>query len=139
MTRTERGGAPGVEVVIIAPVILVFVALVVIAAQVAITRDAVTNAAGAAARAATQERTAQSAQETARAVAIATTDGSPLRCLDPVVSTDTSGFGVPVGQPAQVTVQLSCTAERNYLGILNGGRRAYQATSSAPLDSYRER
>ncbi len=139
MTRNERGGAAGVEVVLIAPLIVLFIALVVIAAQVATARDAVTNAAGAAARAATQERSADAAQSAAQSVALATINGSPMRCLNPTVFTDTSGFSVPVGQPARITVQLDCTAERSYMGILNGGSRVYSATSSAPLDVYRER
>lgn len=139
MNRAQRGGAPGIEAIGMATVIIVMIAFVVIGAQVASAKDAVRNAASAAARAATQERSAVAAQSAASAVATATLNGSSLKCSNPAIATDTAGFAVPVGTPAKVAVTVSCTAERSYLGILSGGSITYSATGESPLDVYRER
>lgn len=137
--RDERGASVAIEIVLIMPLVVMLISFVVIASQVALTKDAVANAAGAAARAATQERSADAAQSAAQQVATATLQGTALvECLDPRVSVDTSGFSVPVGQPAQVQVQVNCTADRAW-AMLSGGQQTYTGTGTAPLDNYRER
>lgn len=138
-SRDERGTAPALEALVLTPVVVLIIAFVVIAAQVAMAKDAVANASSAAARAASQERSAGAAQNAAERIGSATLTGSSLECTDSAIAADTSGFSVPVGTPAQVQVTVACTASRSYMGLLNGGSRTYTATSSAPLDVYRER
>ena len=59
----------------------------------------------------------------------------------PAVTVDTAGFAVPPGQPAQVTVQVTCDVRLPGLTVIPGipGSRTLTATASSPLDIYRAR
>lgn len=108
--RDERGGASAIQAVLVVPLIMVFASLIWAGSRITIAEDAVDQAAGAAARAATIARTAGEARGDARDVATSSLSTSGLECSTTSIDVDTSGFSVPVGQPANVRVSISCRA-----------------------------
>jgi len=58
----------------------------------------------------------------------------------PAVTVNTAGFGVPVGQPAQVSATVTCTVPLGDL-IVPGmpGSRTLRAFFTSPLDPFRAR
>lgn len=136
--RDERGAAAAVEAVLLIPAVVLLLGLVIAGARVAIARDTVEDAAGAAARAATIARTAGDAQQAASQVADSNLATSALECTNKWVRVDTSGFAVPVGQPASVTATVSCTVGFGDLAGL-AGTRTFTAASTQPLDTFRTR
>ena len=54
---------------------------------------------------------------------------------------DTTGFSVPVGEPAQVSATVTCAVRLSDLTAVPGmpGSRALTATFTSPLDPYRAR
>ncbi len=130
----ERGGGMSVEALILVPAVLLLLGLITAWARVAIATDAVSSAAGAAARAAALERSSTSAQQAARTIATTTMSNRNTGC-SPIISIDTSGFAIPVGQKAQITARVTCTV---HLGPL-GGTHTITKTGAAPLDTYRGR
>ena len=79
------------------------------------------------------------AQTAALSSAMTALDQDGLDCR-PVVTVDTSGFGVPVGQPATVSATVTCTVSLSDL-LVPGlpGSRTLTATFTSPLDPFRER
>lgn len=135
MRRSERGGASlSVEVLMWAPIALVIIGFVVGIGRMSMAQDAVSGAAGAAARAASLERDGQSAQSAAQQAASANLSSGGLTCA-PSVSVDTSVFARPAGQAGTVHATVTCVTS---LG-LGFGSRTVHATGSAPVDTYRER
>lgn len=135
MRRSERGGASlSVEVLMWVPIALVIIGFVIGIGRMSIAQDAVTSAAGAAARAASLERDGQSAQSAAQQVAAANLSTGRLECA-PHVSVDTSVFSRPAGQAGTVHATVTCVTS---LGP-GFGSRTLHATGAAPLDTYRER
>jgi hypothetical protein len=57
------------------------------------------------------------------------------------VTVDTTGFSVPVGEPAQVSATVTCAVRLSDLTAVPGmpGSRALTATFTSPLDPYRAR
>jgi hypothetical protein len=93
-----------------------------------------------AARQASHARTAAEAQSTARETAGQVLAEQGLRCASAAVVVDTAGFSVPVGQPAQVRVDVTCVVELADLSVpgMPGSWTLKQSWSSA-LDTYRGR
>lgn len=103
-------------------------------------KSAVSSAANEAARAATLAREADDADRLARAGARVVLDNSDLRCQGtPDVTVDTSGFAVPDGQPATVTVTVTCVVPLAEFGVPGLGDRTVTATATSALDTYRGR
>lgn len=139
-SRDERGGAVAIESVLLVPVIMLMAALIAAGYRITAAADAVENIAGASARAASIARTTGQAQQDARSVANSSLTTEGLQCAPSSVQVDTAGFAVPVGQPASVTVTISCRAPLADLLVPGlGGSRLLEATSSSPLDTYRGR
>ena len=140
LVRDERGGAVAIETVLIVGSVVLILMLITAGFRIAMADDAVENVAGSAARAASLARTAGQAQNDARQVANASLSTAGLSCVSSSVQVDTSGFAVPVGQPASVTVSVSCRAPLSDLLVPSlGGARLLSATSVSPLDTYRAR
>lgn len=136
----ERGGAVAIETLLIISSVVLVLMLITAGYRIAMAGNAVENVAGAAARAASIARTAGQAQNEARSVANATLATSGLACAPSSVNVDTSGFGVPVGQPASIRVTVSCRAPLNDLLVPGlGGSRLLEASAVSPLDTYRAR
>lgn len=138
-TADDRGSLT-LELAVIAPGLLLVVSLLVVGGRMAVAHNAVQSAAGDAARSASLARTGPAAQVLAEQTARLALAQEGLQCSASEVHVDTTGFSVPVGQPAQVTVSLGCTVQLSDIAIpgLNGDRLV-TAEVTSPLDRYRER
>lgn len=133
-------GSATVELVILAPTLLLFLLLAVFAGRVALARQSVHAAAADAARSASIARTEGAAAVNARSAADATLAAEGLRCLATQVDLDTSAFGAPIGTPGTVAATVSCTVDLTDLSVPGvPGSRQLTATVTSPLDTYRER
>lgn len=135
---SERGSSV-VEVVILAPALGLFLALIIAGGRVAVAHQAVEASAAEAARAASIARTQGQAQASAEAAATASLTNQTTRCVSTAVTVDTSGFATPVGTPASVGATITCQVD--LAGLLPGlpGSMNITATVRSPLDTYRER
>lgn len=127
------------EVVVLAPALLLLVGLLVVGGRVMMASNAVEQAAADAARTASISRTASQASSTAESEARAALARQGLQCSTIAVQLDTSGFAVPVGQPAEVTATVTCDVRLADLGAPFPGSHTVTATAVSPLDTYRER
>jgi Flp pilus assembly protein TadG len=134
------GGSASVELVILAPGLLMFLLLAIYAGRVAMARQSVHAAAADAARSASLARTEAVASGRATSAAEATLAAEGLRCAATRVELDTSAFRTTVGTAAMVSATVRCTVDLTDL-VVPGvpGRRELTATVTSPLDTYRER
>lgn len=144
MTRSRlrgEGGFAAVEVAILAPVLIALGFLVVATGRVAGANSKVDAAAYAAARAASIARTADTAQADAQAAAAASLTQAGQTCAPATVVVDTSGFAIPAGTPATITVRLSCAVPLSDLTMLPGltSTKVIAAQAVSSLDTYRGR
>lgn len=132
-------GSSVVEVVILAPALGLFLALIIAGGRVALAHQAVEASAAEAARAASIARTQGRAGADARTAATSSLASQSTRCVSTSVSVDTSGFATPVGTPASVSATVTCQVD--LAGLLPGlpGSMTITATMRSPLDTYRER
>jgi Flp pilus assembly protein TadG len=119
--RDRDAGNAALELVILAPVILFLLGLVIAAGRTSVAQGSVAAAARDAARQASISLTPSAAQTAALSSAQAALGQDGLNC-DPVVTVNVSGFGVPVGEPANVQATVT-----------------FRATFRSPLDPYRGR
>lgn len=139
MSRGERGAA-SVEAVILVPGLLLMVCCLVAGARVWFARAVVAEAAQAGARAASLERTAAAGRSSGSAVVAHTLAARGLACGDPTVSVDVSGFGVAVGRPASVRVDVACPVGlRDLFGVPAPGSVTARGSATSALDTYRRR
>jgi Flp pilus assembly protein TadG len=135
----ERGSV-SLELVIIAPALLLILGVAIYAGRVSTAGQTVEQAASAAARTASIARTGPAAQTTGDAAARDSLTQQGLRCTSTSINVDTSGFTRPVGTPAAVTVTVTCvvnTSDLAFPGI--PGSRMVTGTAVSPLDTYRSR
>ena len=134
--RTTERGASTLEATLVIPVLLLFIAMAIAGGRMALAHNAVSSAAGAAARAASIERGTAAATTAGQAVAAATL--AEAGCTP--VTTITGGFDAPIGTPATATATVSCTVSLGDL-ILPGlpGHMTYTSTSQSVIDAYRGR
>jgi len=135
----ERGSLT-LELAILTPAVLTLLGLVILAGRVEVAASAVDQAAAAAARAASLARTPQQAQDAATTTANQSLTDQDLTCAALTVTVTTAGFDVPVGQPADVAVRVSCTISLSGLGVPGmPASRTLTSTTTSPLDTYRSR
>jgi Flp pilus assembly protein TadG len=136
--RGDTGNA-ALELVILAPVLLCLLGLVIAAGRTSIAQGSVAAAARDAARQASISLTPGAAQAAARSSALAALSRDGLGCT-PTVTVNVAGFGVPVGEPAEVSATVKCTVSLSDL-IVPGmpGSKTLTATFSSPLDPFRGR
>lgn len=138
-SAADRGSAT-LEVVVLAPALLLLLGLVVTAGRLVVAEGAIEEAARDGARQASTARGASAAASIARTAAEGTLAAQGLRCASSGVSVDTSGFSVPVGQPAQVTATVTCTVQLSDVAVPGTpGSKTLRASFSSPIDRYRER
>lgn len=135
---TDAGNA-ALELVILAPVIILLICMVIAAGRVAIAQGSIDAAARDAARQASISRSPDAAIAAAKASATAELAREGLDCT-PVVTVDTSQFARPLGQPASVTASVSCTVSLSDL-VLPGlpGQVPLHDSFTSPLDPFRGR
>lgn len=134
--RPSRGLSTAVEATLVLPAVVIVLSLLVAGFRVWQTRTDLHQVAGAAARAGSLARSASAAEHQIRRVVQA----NHTVCAHPQVSSELSGFAIPAGQPATITVILTCSVPLSDL-IVPGlpGHRTITVKASAPLDTYRER
>lgn len=135
----ERGSA-AVEITMVAPVLVLFILVIIFGGRLALARQAVQSAAFDAARAASLARTQGEARTAAAKTAAATLANQKLPCTTTQLDLDTTGFAKPVGTPATVTVRLVCDVATGDLGLPGiAAVVPVGAEATSPLDSFRER
>lgn len=134
----ERGSA-SLEMVVLAPALLLVLAVLVLAGRLALAQQAVTAAAADAARTASIARTAPAAATAARAAATASLTGQGLDCTGLDVVVDTAAFAAPLGTPTTVAADVACTLDLDLAIPGLPGSRVISARMSSPLDTWRER
>ena len=133
-------GSTTVELVLIAPALLALLALTVLAGRVVLAGGTVEQVAAAGARAASIARTPAAAASAANTAVRQTLGEQRLQCATVTVTVDTSGFGVPLGQPATVAVEVSCQVQLADLTVPGlPGTRTLSDRAVSPLDPYRGR
>lgn len=138
--QAREAGSASLEIVVLAPALLLFVFLVIFAGRWALAQQAVQAAASEAARAASIARSAGEASGSASSAATTSLTNQKVRCAVQSVSVDTSGFGVPAGTPASVSATVSCQVDMSDLAFPGvPGHRTLESTMSSPLDTYRSR
>ncbi|WP_109472413.1 TadE/TadG family type IV pilus assembly protein [Ornithinimicrobium cavernae] len=138
-TGAERGSL-SVEIVILAPVLLLFVLMVVFAGRWSIAQQGVQSAAAEAARAASIARSPGEASGSAREAALTSLTNQDLRCSTQTVVVDTAGFAGAPGTPGTVSATVTCVVDMRDLAVPGvPGTRTLTATMSSPLDTYRSR
>lgn len=139
MRKHERGSAT-LELVIVAPVMILILAGIVAAGRIGLTQQAVQTVAYDAARAASISRDAGSARTAAQEVAALSMASNNLNCSTSSVDISTAGFGVAVGTKAVVDATILCTVQLSDIA-LPGIPGAFTITREAtsPIDQYRER
>jgi Flp pilus assembly protein TadG len=147
MSRARRCRAPGrdrgsttIELAILAPAVITFFVVAIIAGRFAIALQAADSAAFDAARNASLSRTEATALTRARTTATNSFTAQGIRCQSLTVNVDTSGFRRPVGQPASVRVEVVCVAELRDVALPGmPGSATLRASFISPLDTYRSR
>lgn len=129
--RRDRGSV-AVEVVLVAPLVVVLLVFVAGLGRIAHTRGQVDGAAADAARSASLQRTPVAAQRAGQDAANAYLGPHACRRLD--VAVDTSKLR-PGGD---LTAKVRCEASLAGLGMSGlPGSRTFTATAVAPIDTYR--
>ena len=137
--RADRGSAV-IEIVVLAPVLVAFVAMVIFGGRWAIAGQAVQSAAADAARAASIARTPTDAATDATSAAMTSLSNQQVRCATQDVAVDTTGFTVRVGRAATVSVTLSCVVDMGDLALPGvPGTTRLSSTMTSPLDTHRSR
>lgn len=139
-TRGERGSAT-VEMAVVAPGLLMIIALLVLGGRVTIAGGSVEHAAAAAARTASIARTESDALLQGRNAAEASLAQQDLLCVGgPSIQIDTSQFRRPPGEPATVSATVTCRVQLSDVAIPGlPGSREITETVESPLDTYRMR
>ena len=143
----RRPGRPGgeagnaaLELVILAPVLILLICFVVAAGRVAIARGSIDAAARDAAR---QASLARSPEQALAALSTARTElaADGLSCVSSISPADLDrAFAVPLGEPSNVTINVRCSVSLSGL-VLKGlpGHVPVQASFTSPLDPFRGR
>lgn len=140
--RRDQRGAVTIEFVMLLPVLMVLIGVVVAGARVWWARASVQQLAASAARQASISRTAAEAHASATALVHNDAVHSGLRCVSgwPTLSLGTGGFGVPVGQPAEVSATVTCEVPlSDVLLPFVGGSMTVEARAVSTLDRFRAR
>lgn len=134
-------GASTLEAAILAPVLLMLIAVAVISMRIEVAAQAVESAAHDAARAASISRTQSEADTVARNAANNALSQQDLTCnRGPTVVPDTSQFQRPIGETAVVTVTVTCVVPLNDVGLPGlPGTKTLTATFTSYLDQFRGR
>lgn len=136
---SDRGSAV-VEIVLLAPVLLLFVLMVIFAGRWAIAQQAVQAAASEAARAASISRAPGDAAGNATSAATTSLSNQKVRCAPLGATVDTSGFAAAVGTDATVAATVTCVVDMSDISMPGvPGSRTLTSTATSPLDTYRGR
>ncbi len=140
LPRKDHRGSVTVEAVLLIPLIILLCALMVAGWRLWTARADLQRIADAAARAASQERSGSVAHSRALAVAQTQLADQGLTCSQSSSRIDISGFSIPAGQPAQVSVELTCRVDFSDLVLASmPGGVTIRASATSVLDQFAER
>lgn len=134
---SDRGSAT-LELAVLAPGLILLIALIALAGRYAIADGAVDQAAAEAARAASLQRTPSAGRDAAAEVARSALTEQGLSCLRTEIDVDVSGLRAPPGQRGRVAVTVRCPLRVADLP-LPVPAITLAATAVSPVDTYRER
>lgn len=138
--RQSDRGSVTLELAVLAPVLLLFLAAVVAGGRLEIANQAVDGAARDASRQASISRDPSSARIGALEAARETLSAQGLHCARLDVLVDTAGFTVPVGRPSWVRVTVRCLVRLSDVAVPGlPGSWTVRASFTSPLDTYRQR
>lgn len=135
MTRRpgERGSA-SIELVIVAPLLIMFLLLVVGLGRLALARLDVNAAAYEAARASSLERVVDAAAAQGESAARRTLTDRGMSCSSLSVDVDTSSYR----SGGQVRTTITCVAKLSDLALSGlPGSKTYTATATVPIEQWR--
>jgi Flp pilus assembly protein TadG len=137
--RDERGSV-AVEIALLAPALVLVLGLLVAGGRLWFARTTVVEAAQTSARAASLARGPGEAAAVGAEAGRQSMTTAGLRCASSSVRVSTAAFAVPVGTPATVTSDISCSVPFTDV-LLPGmpGSLALAGHGSAALDTYRAR
>ncbi|WP_068403168.1 TadE/TadG family type IV pilus assembly protein [Kribbia dieselivorans] len=141
LTRRESGSAT-IEVAILGPALMLFVALIFFAARIALAQQSMDMIAFEAARVATLSRDTATAKANATDMAAAEMASRGIRCTPAAVpSLDLSGFAKKPGQDdAWVRATVQCRFTISDLALPGmPGSLTVTGEASSPMDTYRAR
>ncbi len=136
----NQRGTLTVEFALLVPSLLLLFGAVIGGGRVWLARDAVEHVAGAAARAASLERTPAQAISAAHRLGEAQARADGLRCQPLGLGVSADAFTRPVGAPGEIRVTARCQVPLadvlvpGWLGVIT-----VEATATSVLDSYRGR
>lgn len=134
MRRREESGTSSLEVVIAAPLLLVFVMFIIGLGRLTLASQDVTAAAHEAARAASLTRAQGAASSAGQDAARAALGERGMACQAVSVNVDVSSYE-PGGQ---VRASVTCTAKLSDLALSGlPGRKTYRAEAVVPIEQYR--
>ena len=135
----ERGSV-SLELAILGPALILLLGALILVGRVEIAAGAVEQATRIAARDASLARTADAARAAATVAGTRELTAAGVTCSPLTVVVDVAGFNVPLGQPAAVRVEITCTAPLADLAVPGlPGARTLTGQSVSPLDRYRSR
>jgi len=137
--HSDRGYAIAIEATIIIPALVLFVALVIVLARDTLAQQAVGASASQAARAASLERSPDSARAAAASVAGSALVDAGVSCRTQQVTVDTSALSAPPGDPSSISVTVTCVVVHD-VGLPGfPQQRRVSETRTSPVDTYRGR
>jgi Flp pilus assembly protein TadG len=136
--RALDAGSTTLELVILAPALIIMLLLVIAAGRIAQAHGAVEAAARDAARQASIARDPASAQTNALASAQAALTREGLTC-PAKVSVNTAGLTQPLGQTGTVTAQVTCTVRLGDVAASGVPPVTVTGRFSSPVDPFRGR
>ena len=140
MKREHERGSATLELVIVAPFMILILAAIIAAGRIGLAQQAIQTVAYDAARAASISRDAGSARSAAQQVAALSMASNHLNCSTSNVNISTAGFSSAVGTKAVVDATILCTVKLSDIalpGIPGAFTITREATSA--IDQFRER
>jgi Flp pilus assembly protein TadG len=135
--RHRDDGAATIEVVILAPALLLMITLAIVAMRIEVAGEAVDTSAHDAARAASISRNADDARTAALAAAQTTLNADGLTCVTLTVTVDTSQFSRAIGAQAAVTATVTCDVNLSSLAVPGmPGHKVMTSTFTSEIDRY---
>lgn len=137
--RRQRGSL-AVEFAILVPALVLLFGLIIGGARTWLARTGVQHMAGAAARAASLERSPDAAQQAANRLAAQQAAASGMRCQQLSVHLDAAALAQPAGTTGRITARVDCQVPLGDI-IVPGwpGTVAVSANAEAVVDTYRGR
>lgn len=138
--QRDENGSVAVEIALLAPALVLVLGLLVAGGRLWFARTTVVEAAQTSARAASLARSPGEASATGADAGRESMTTAGLRCASSSVRVSTAAFAVPVGTPATVTSDITCSVPFGDV-LLPGmpGSLQLSGRGSAALDTYRAR